>query len=94
MEDKRAAAIARGKRAELLLQDELLVESLDSLKAAYIEAWQVTSARDSDARERLWQAVQVVGKVKEHLGSIAANGRIAQTEIDDLAPPQKRGIFG
>lgn len=94
MDDKKAVAIARGKRAELLLKDELLVEALDKLKASYIDGWEHSGARDSDGRERVWQAVQVLGKVREHLSIVMNNGKLAQRELDDLAKPQKSRLFG
>lgn len=93
MDDKKAEAIARGKRAELLLKDDLIVESLTTLEADYISAWKATPARDTDARERLWQAVQVVGKVRDHLTIVLNNGKLAQREVDGLSQPQKRGMF-
>ena len=33
-------------------------------------------ARDVDGRERLWQAVNIVGKVKDHLTTILNNGKL------------------
>lgn len=88
-DDKKAAAIAKGKRAALLLQDDLLQESLQSLEQSYIDGWKLTPARDNDARERLWQAVQVVGKIKDHLRAVMDNGKLTQHELDALAGPQK-----
>lgn len=93
MEDKKAQAIARGKRAELLLKDELLTECFTEIEKTYIEGWKRTPVRDTELRERFWQGVQVVGKVREHLIMVANNGKLEQRELDDLAAPQKRGIF-
>ena len=78
-------AAERGARAQSLLSDELLTGSLRDLEAGYIKAWRETAARDTDARERLWQAVQVVGKVRDHLGSVVSGGKLAQRELNDLA---------
>jgi hypothetical protein len=38
-----------------------------------------------DARERLWQATQIVGKVRDHLGAVLNNGKLAQRQLDELA---------
>ena len=35
-------------------------------------------------RERLWQAVNVLGKVKDHLTRVVADGRLAQRQLSDL----------
>lgn len=91
-DDKIATAISKGKRAELLLQDELLTGAFKALEASYIEGWRNSEARDTDARERLWHAVQVVGKVQQHLQVAVSNGKIAQRDLDDIA--KKKPRFG
>ena len=82
---KLEAAIARGARAKELLGSETLKEVFAQIEADYIEGWRSTSARDTDARERLWLAVQVLGLVKDHLVIIANDGKLAQAELDRLA---------
>ena len=84
-DDKLEAAIARGARAQELLGSETLKEIFAQIESDYIEGWRRTSARDTDARERLWLAVQVVGIVKDHLVIIANDGKLAQAELDRLA---------
>ena len=51
-----------------------------------------TAARDTDARERLWQAVQIVAKVRDHLTGVVTGGKLARRELDDLAG--RRKYFG
>lgn len=58
--------------------------AFDGLRAQYIQAWQDTPARDTDARERLWQAVQVLGKVQQHLRRAVDGGKLARAELNDL----------
>lgn len=77
--------IYRATRAKALLDDELVSGSLTQLETDYINAWKATTARDTDARERLWQAVQIVGKFRDHLSMVVADGRLAQAEIDAMA---------
>lgn len=83
-DDKLETAIGRGARAQELLRSELLQEVFAKLDTEYIAAWRRTPARDTDARERLWQATQIVGKVKGHLAIIANDGKLAQRELDEL----------
>jgi hypothetical protein len=89
-EDQLAAALARAARAQALIEDELLGEAFAALEARYVAEWRATQFRDTDARERLWQAVNVLRKVKDHLGRILADGRLAQREIEALAQRRKR----
>jgi hypothetical protein len=83
-QDKLHAEISRAARAEALLGNELLAEAFSTLESSYIEEWRLSQFRDTDARERLWQAVNVARKVRDHLASAVRNGRLAQRELDDL----------
>jgi hypothetical protein len=82
-------AINRGQRAEAMLKDDLLKETLDTLERDYIAAWRQSPARDTDGRERLWQAVQVVGKMRDHLVTVLNNGKLAQRQLDELIEREK-----
>lgn len=77
--------VLRGRRAEQLLNDELVIEIFDTMRKEYMAAWEASQARDTDGRERLWQAVQIVGKVRTHLESMRASGKLAQAEVDRMA---------
>jgi hypothetical protein len=81
-EDKLQSAINRAVQAEALLRNELLTEAFAALDAQYIAAWRTTPARDVVAREKLWQAVNVVGLVKDHLGKVVSDGKLAQAELN------------
>ena len=89
-EDKLNRDIVRGARAAELLGNELLQESLSVLERDYVEAWKITPARDTDGRERLWQAVNIVGKVRDHLVKVANNGKLAQRQLNELAAQRSR----
>ena len=80
----------RGARAEALLRNDLLIEAFAALDAEYVKAWRLTHINDVNARERLFQAVQIVAKIKDHLGKVLNNGKLAQRELDDLEAKRKR----
>ena len=90
MTDKLEQAVSNGNRAQILLNDPLLTGAFDMLRTEYLKAWETTAARDTDARERLWQAVQIVGKVRTHLQSVVNDGKLAKAEVNDLADRRKR----
>jgi hypothetical protein len=90
-EDKLHREIVRGARAAELLNNELLQESLATLERDYIEAWKIAPARDTDGRERLWQAVNIVGKVRDHLVKVTNNGKLAQRQLNALAGAREDG---
>ena len=89
-EIKLNADLARRARAEALMDNELLQEAFGRLEERYMEEWRISQFRDTDARERLWQAVNVLRKVKDHLTKIVSDGKLAQREIDQLAQRRKR----
>jgi hypothetical protein len=88
-EDKLAAAIERGARARALLDSELLRDAFKTLEDDYTAAWKTWPAADTAGRERLWQAVNVLGKVRDHLARVVADGRLAQREVNDLVHKQR-----
>ena len=83
-EDKLQAAVSRAGRAQALLENELLQEAFKKLEDDYVAAWKTWPAVDSAGHERLWQAVNVLGKVRDHLTRIVADGKLAQRELSDL----------
>lgn len=84
MTDELAQDIARGHRAQALLSDDLLTSAFDTLRAEYLKAWETSRYNDTDGRERLWQAVQIVGKVRGLLESHVSNGVFAQAELNQI----------
>ena len=75
---------AKGARAEELLRNELLQSVFANLRSEYIRAWSATHFKNSEGRERLWQAVQIVGKVQDNLKNIAINGRLATKDLSRI----------
>jgi hypothetical protein len=64
---------------------ETLGSVLEELEDSFIKAWRDTPARDQDARERYWQAVQIVGKVGTVLKKRVSDGKIAERQIALIA---------
>lgn len=89
-EERLGVIVNHGHQAEREL--ERTAEAFEALKAEYVAAWEATALRDNDGRERLWQAVQIVGKVESHLKQLVANGRVAQADIARLRSG-KTGFF-
>ena len=88
-DDKLQTAVARGARAEALLGNELLREAFKTLEDDYTAAWKSWAAADTVGRERLWLAVNVLGKVRDHLARVVADGKLAQRELSDLVHKER-----
>lgn len=89
-EFKLGEAAAKAVRAQELLDNELLTEAFAGLETAYTTAWRSTMIDDTGAREKLFLAINVVGKVRDHLSNIVTNGRLAQAELKELAQTAER----
>jgi hypothetical protein len=84
-EDKLRRDTSRAIRARQLLEDEMLVEAFKMLEEAYTLGWRNTLAGDTAAREKLFLAVNIVGKVRDHLAAAVTNGKLAQAELNEIA---------
>ena len=77
-------------RVQNLLDNELLTGAFKGLEDAYTSAWRATLIDDVAAREKLFLAINIVGKVRDHLTAIVTNGRLAQAELKQLAETAER----
>ena len=80
----------RGARAKDLLENDLIQEAFTALEQAYIKAWRLTTIEDVTGREKLFLAINVVGKVRDHLNSIMTDGTLATEELRRLAETAER----
>ena len=58
-------------------------EALDAVEKQYAD--ELLNCHIPEGRERLWIAVQVVRKVKQHFGSLASQGTLAQHQLQELS---------
>jgi len=94
-ESKLDQAVAKGARAQALLDDDLLRGAFTGLEGSYTAAWRATGIDDVAAREKLFLAINIVGKVRDHLTSLITNGKLAQAELKDIAQAaERRRRFG
>jgi hypothetical protein len=94
-ETKLGEAAAKAMRAQDLLDNELLSEAFAGLEQTYTAAWRTTAIEDVAAREKLFLAINIVGKVRDHLATILTNGKLAQAELKELArTAERRKKFG
>ncbi|MBR0959865.1 hypothetical protein [Bradyrhizobium japonicum] len=88
-------ATARAVRAKALLDDKILNEAFNALEKSYIAAWRATTVDDAAGREKLFLAINIVGKVRDHLAGVVANGQLARAELKELAETaERRKRFG
>ena len=89
-EFKLMQAEAKARGAKSLLENEMLTEAFKGLEESYTAAWRATTIEDVSGREKLFLAINVVGKVRDHLTAIVSNGKLAAKELKDLADTAER----
>src|ERR1700753_1710331 len=89
-DDKLAKAKGRKIQAEGLLGSDMLNEAFAELERAYVQAWRETPHDNVTGREKLYLAVNVIGKVKEHLTKVVNDGKMAEAELARLAKDEER----
>jgi hypothetical protein len=88
-------AAAKALRAQELIDNDLLTETFKTLEDNYTSAWRATVIDDVAGREKLFLAINIVGKVRDHLNAVVANGKLAQAELKELAQiAERRRRFG
>jgi len=83
-------ATEKAAQAQRLLDDAMLKDAFNGLEEAYIDAWRSTTIDDVIGREKLFLAINVVGKVRDHLRIIVDNGKLASAELKALARTAER----
>jgi len=74
----------KARRARELLENDILKEAFEILEKAYIETWRGTHVDAEHAREKLFLAVNIIGKVRHHLELVIANGSIAEADLKKI----------
>lgn len=88
-DEKLREDVSRAARARDLIESELLQGAFVELEKAYISKWRLTHIDDQAGREKLFLAINIVGKVKDHLQSILSDGVLAKRQLDDLTSRPK-----
>ena len=88
-------AVTKAVRTQELIDNELLTEAFRTLEENYASAWRATVIDDVAGREKLFLAINIVGRVRDHLNAVVANGKLAQAELKELAQiAERRRRFG
>ena len=76
--------MARAAQARALLENEIFQNAIKSLHDDYIDSWKRSSTKDIDGKERLWQAVNILGKIQEQISKVIIDGRVASQDLSRI----------
>ena len=85
--------VSQSNKARQLLDNPLFKEALNELKKLYAESLFNTGAKETETREKLWLAYNVVGKVEQHIKEILDTGKLAKKQLEDFRTNIKNNKF-
>ena len=75
----------RLRRAEALVNDELLNEAFETLRTELMDRWENSASTEVEARESIWLGLQLLARVRRHIHSIIETGEMAK--LREKGPP-------
>tara|TARA_Y100000401_G_C8303693_1_gene215689 strand:+ start:344 stop:601 length:258 start_codon:yes stop_codon:yes gene_type:complete len=85
--------VSQANKAKQLFENPLLKESFDKLKKLYSESLFNTGAKETETREKLWLAYNVIGKVEQNLLEMIDTGKLANKQLEDFRKNIKNKKF-
>ena len=80
----------RGRRAQELLDNELLKAALDAIEAEVVAQWEQCPARDKEGKEACWQLIKTSKKFRGILLGYIDTGKLA---ADNIKRFDRRGLL-
>lgn len=76
--------VIRGHEAERIMRSPLWDEAWFIYENRLTSAWSQSGTDQTDQRERIWLALQIARKVRNHIESIMKTGQLAQKQVEGL----------
>lgn len=73
--------VDRARRAQELLDNELLATALAAIEAEVVEQWAACPARDKEGKEALWQLMKTSHKFRALLRGYVDTGKLATEQL-------------
>lgn len=84
-----------GNRAKEVLENEVFQQVFADIEQEYTQAWMNSPARDQEGREKLWQYVMTLRKLKAQITNTLESGKLAQLDLQHkqtMADRLKAGV--
>ena len=83
---KRIEERERVHQATLILDNPLYQEAWGSVEHQLKSGWENSGAAQSEERERIWQALQMLRKVRSYLDGVIKTGELATIQLNEVEP--------
>lgn len=84
--------LARGDRAKILLEDELLNEMLNKIEEDCINQIRTSKMVETDVREKAYSLMTAIELLKRNLRSVYDTGKMAEAQLVRRGRPPKNRI--
>ena len=74
-------ATARGRRAQAILEDELVVEAFTAIERRAHQAWAHSLPADSEARDLAYRDLRALRAFRAELEAFIRDGKVAEREL-------------
>lgn len=81
MDDHLEEQMARGQRAELLLNNPLLNEILERIETTWTQKWKASKVEDTALREQAFLMLSNLEEFKRELRSVLDSGKLAEATL-------------
>jgi hypothetical protein len=82
-ETKRYDEIQRADMAKMILSSPVMEDALDAIEKDVLNAWENTSARDTEGREKAWAFYLAARKFRSTLKSYIETGMLARVQLEE-----------
>ncbi len=83
-EGKLHQEVSQSQKAKEVLDNPSFKEAFDKLRNLYTTSLLNTGTNETETREKLWLAYQVLGKVEQHFREIIDTGKLASKQLEDF----------
>tara|TARA_R100000742_G_C4252144_1_gene70367 strand:+ start:657 stop:914 length:258 start_codon:yes stop_codon:yes gene_type:complete len=85
--------VSQSQKAKDILNNPSFKEAFDKLRNLYNTSLLNTGTNETETREKLWLAYQVLGKVEQHFIEIIDTGKLASKQLEDFRNTIKNQKF-
>jgi len=80
-EHKLIREIDRGQQARIVIDSPIYREAIDGLREQLMSEWRDTTGRDTQGREQLWLAQNLLQRIETHLTQVMQTGQMASMQL-------------
>lgn len=74
----------RGAKAKDILDSPIFQEAMDGLRSLYMQQWRSSDPSDMEGRENVYQMMNAIDLLEDHLVNVLNTGDMATVQLEDL----------